>query len=110
MKRITLLIVLTPLLLAGCGPSSAPPIADKPDVIITVDGANHTCVAALYNEPQGSTVPCADLIPFIRDELRMASGSIYDIHALSAAADNAEITKVRSSLAEAGYRFIGGHP
>jgi hypothetical protein len=115
MTRIWI-IMMTPLLLAGCGSStnapstaaSTPTIADKPDVIITVDGAHRTCVAALYSEPQGSTVPCGDLIPFIRDELRIASGSIYDIH--SAAGDNTEMAKVRTSLAEAGYRFIGGHP
>jgi hypothetical protein len=108
MKRTSTLIALTPLLLAGCGSSSTPPIADKPDVIITVDSANHTCVAALYSEPQGSTVPCADLIAFIRDELRIASGSIYDLRALPGA-DNTEVSKVRASLSEAGYRFIGGH-
>jgi len=117
MTRILILIVMTPLLLAGCGsstnaPSAAattPRIADKPDVIITVDGAHHNCVAALYNEAQGSTVPCADLIPFIRDELRIPSGSVFDIHSVPAG-DNTEFTQVRTSLAAAGYRFIGGHP
>jgi hypothetical protein len=118
MTRILILIMVTPLLFAGCGSSSntpapgaasvTPPIADKPDVIITVDGAHHNCVAALYNEAQGSTVPCAELIPFIRDELRIPSGSIYDIHSVPAG-DNTEVTQVRKSLTEAGYRFIGGH-
>jgi hypothetical protein len=118
MTRILILIIMTPLLLAGCGSSSnapaagaasTPRIADKPDVIITVDGAHHNCVAALYSEAQGSTVPCADLIPFIRDELRIPSGSIYDIHPVPAG-DNTEMSKVRTSLTDAGYRFIGGHP
>ena len=119
MMRLSILIMVTPLLLAGCGSSTTtatpgaasvtPPIADKPDVIITVDGAHHNCVAALYSEALGSTVPCADLIPFIRDELRIASGSIYDIHA-NPAGDNTELTQVRTNLTAAGYRFIGGHP
>jgi hypothetical protein len=116
MTRISTLIMTLPLLLAGCGSStnappasaSTPPIADKPDVIITVDGAHHSCVAALYSEAQGSTIPCPDLIPFIRDELRIPSGSIYDIHSVPAG-DNTEMTTVRKSLTEAGYRFIGGH-
>ena len=119
MTRILILIMAMPLLLAGCGSSIntpttgaasvTPPIADKPDVIITVDGSHHNCVAALYSEAQGSTVPCTDLIPFIRDELRIPSGSIYDIHSVPAG-DNTELTQVRTSLAAAGYRFIGGHP
>ncbi len=119
MTRILILIMVTPLLLAGCGSSTntpapgaasvTPPIADKPDVIITVDGAHHNCVAALYNEAQGSTVPCIELIPFIRDELRSPSGSIYDIHTVPAG-DNTDLIQVRTSLAAAGYRFIGGHP
>jgi hypothetical protein len=119
MTRITILIMMAPLLLVGCGSSTnapasgaasvSPPIADKADVIITVDGVHHSCVAALYSEPQGSTVPCEELIPFIRDELRIPSGSIYDIHAV-AAGDTVEMSKVRASLTEAGYRFIGGHP
>ena len=49
MTRILILIMAMPLLLAGCGSSTntpapgaasvTPPIADKPDVIITVDGS-----------------------------------------------------------------------
>ncbi len=118
MKRIFVAIMIAALQLAGCGSSTnapmpgaavTPPIAGKPDVIVTVDGAHHTCVAALYSEAQGSTIPCAELIPFIRDELRVPSGSVYDIHA-TAAADNAQMNQVRSSLTDAGYRFIGGHP
>ncbi|HEV7358139.1 MAG TPA: hypothetical protein VGN99_09085 [Steroidobacteraceae bacterium] len=113
------LVTAASVLLSGCGSSSQtpaheslpipPPIADKPDVIITVDSAHHNCVAALYTEPQGSTVPCAELIPFIRDELRIPSGSIYDIHSVPAG-DNTELTQVRASLTAGGYRFIGGHP
>ena len=117
MTRTSTLILMT-LLLTGCGSSTnapatgaasvTPPIADKADVIITVDGTHHNCVAALYSEAQGSTVACADLIPFIRDELRVPSGSIYDIHSMPEG-DSTELTKVRTSLNEAGYRFIGGH-
>jgi hypothetical protein len=102
------------LLLAGCGSSAngpaavSAPIAAKPDVIITFDGANHTCIVALYTEPQGSTIPCADLIRFLRDELRVTGGAIYDTHVTSNA-DAAEVAKTTQSLKDAGYRFIGGH-
>lgn len=118
MKWIFVAIMIAALQLAGCGSSTnapmpgaavTPAIADKPDVIVTVDSAHHTCVAALYSEAQGNTIPCAELIPFIRDELRVPSGSLYDLHA-TPGADNAQMSQVRTSLADAGYRFIGGHP
>jgi len=97
------------LSLAGCGPSANTPGASMPlksDVIITLDGEHHTCVVALINEPQGSTVQCADVVPFVRDELRLASGSIYDIRT-TAKVDGAERAKVEGTLKGAGYRFIG---
>lgn len=99
--------------IAGCGPSAnapapaAPPIAAKPDVIITFDGKRHACVVALYREEQGSAVPCTDVVPFVRDELRLPSGSIYDVRTISDF-DKAEMAGVGSRLNDAGYRFIGG--
>lgn len=108
------LAALVPLLLIGCGsstnpaPSVPPAIAAKPDVIVTFDGERHTCVVALYNEPEGNIIPCTDVVPFIRDELRVASGSIYDTRTV-AKFDEAEIGKTLQNLKDAGYRFIGGH-
>jgi hypothetical protein len=113
-KSPAFIFISAALLLAGCGSSSkapapvAPAIADKPDVIITFDGERHTCVVALYSEPQGSLIPCADIIPFMRDELRLASGSIYDTRTI-AKFEAAEVGKTIQSLKEAGYVFIGGH-
>jgi hypothetical protein len=100
------------LLLSGCGrsantPASAAPIAARPDVVITFDGKRHTCSVALYSEANGSSVSCGDVVPFVRDELRLSSGSIYEIRA-AADVDEAEISKVDASLKGAGYRFIGG--
>jgi len=99
------------LSLAGCGQSAntpeSPPTAAKPDVIITVDGERRACVVALNSEPQGSAIPCADVVPFLRDELRLASGSSYDIRTISQV-DEAQVTTVDASLKGAGYRFIGG--
>lgn len=112
MRRV--LAISAPLLLIGCGSSSnAPPAASaaigaKPDVIITFDGERHTCVVTLSSEAQGSIVPCADVIPFMRDELRLASGSIYDTRTI-AKTDEAEVAKTTQNLKDAGYRFIGGH-
>ena len=103
-----------PLLLTGCGspvnpPASAPAaIAAKPDVIVTFDGERRTCVVALYSEAQGSMVPCTDIVPFIRDELKVVSGSIYDTRTV-APVDAAEVAKTTQTLKDAGYRFIGGH-
>jgi hypothetical protein len=111
----TSIIGVSPALLPGCGsstnapaPQSAPAIAAKPDVIITVDGVQHACVVALYSEPYGNNIPCTDVIPFLRDELKVPSGAVYDLRTI-ATVDQAEVLKVRADLKDAGYRFIGGH-
>ena len=101
------------ILLAGCGSSTntpvpaPPPIAAKPDVTITIDGERHACVVALASEAQGSAIVCSDVVPFVRDELRLPSGSIYDIRAIPDL-NQAEMAKVEEKLKAAGYRFIGG--
>lgn len=101
------------IMLAGCGsPANGPaptPIASKPDVIITFDEARHTCVVALSSEAQGSAVPCDEVVPFVKEQLRLPSGSIYDVRAISKV-DEAEMAKVGAGLKGAGYRFIGGTP
>jgi hypothetical protein len=113
MRRI-LTISVPLLLLIGCGSANNAPapasaaIAAKPDVIITFDGQRHSCVVALASEVQGSIVPCADVIPFVRDELRVASGAIYDTRTIGTT-DPAEVAKTTQNLKDAGYRFIGGH-
>lgn len=112
MKRLTM--ICAPLLLIGCGSSTnapvpvSPAIAAKPDVIITFDGNRHTCLVALPSEAQGSILPCADVIAFMRDEFRLASGSIYDTRTIGKV-DEAEVASTSQHLKEAGYRFIGGH-
>ena len=106
-----LLLIMGTLSLAGCGPSAStsipPKIAERADVIVTVDGGRHACVVALYKEPQGSAVPCGEVVSFIRDELRVASGGIYDVHTIPEV-DEAELDRVVGNLRDAGYRFIGG--
>ena len=103
-----------PLLLIGCGSSNNAPapvpaaMTAHPAAVITFDGERHMCVVALSSEAQGSIVPCADLVPFMRDELRLASGSIYDTRTI-AKTDEAEVAKTTQNLKNAGYRFIGGH-
>jgi hypothetical protein len=110
MKTLRILI-MSAIALAGCGPSASPSvppkIAARADVIVTLDGVRHTCVVALYNEPQGSLVPCSDVVPFIKDELRVASGAVYDVRTIPAV-DKDELARVAASLNGAGYRFIGG--
>ena len=107
------------LLLAACGSSSnapapqataqtTPALVAKPDVIITVDGVQHACVVALYGEPNGSSIPCTDLIAFIRDELRVPNGAVYDLRT-TPPVDKAEVLKVHAKLKDAGYAFIGAH-
>ena len=98
-----------PLLAGGCGASSGTPpkLAERPDVIITLDGTRHSCLVALEKEPQGSAVPCKDAVSFVKEELRVPRGSIYDIRTVATVGDS-EIASVRDALNDAGYRFIGG--
>lgn len=101
------------IFLAGCGrsanpPGTAPPAgASKPDVTVTFDGKRGKCVVALPSEAHGSSISCADVVPFVKDELRLPSGSVYDIRKIPDV-DEAEIARVRADLNGAGYRFIGG--
>jgi hypothetical protein len=102
------------LLLAACGSRSAgpasnaalPPPDEKADVTIFFDGSRHACVVSLASEAQGSSIPCKDVAAFVRDELRVASGSSYDLR--MSGAEDAEVASVRASLKGAGYRSVGG--
>ena len=105
--RVIVLSGCIPALLVACGSSTPPKLAERADVIVTLDGKRHTCVVALDKEPQGNTVPCKDAVSFVKDELRVARGSIYDVRTI-ANVDNTEIASVRDALNDAGYRFIGG--
>jgi hypothetical protein len=97
------------VLLAGCGPSASTDtkIAERADVTIAVDGKHHDCVVALDKEAQGSSIPCAEVVPFLRDQLRLQGGSVYDVHIIPGI-DAAEMAGLGASLKGAGYRFIGG--
>jgi hypothetical protein len=107
-SRAVLFSGLASILLGGCGSPNTPPrIAEQPNVLITLDGKRHTCVVALDKEPQGSTVPCKEAVSFVKDELRVPGGAIYDIRTI-APVDDTEIASVRDALNDAGYRFIGG--
>src|SRR5271156_4689792 len=88
--RAILLSVFIPMLVAGCGASSGTPpkIAERPNVTITLDGNRHACVVALDKEPQGSTVPCKEAVSFVKDELRVQPGSVYDIHTVAIVGDS----------------------
>jgi len=110
--RALLVAAMLAASLTGCGSpgggtASSPPIASKPDVIVTFDGEHHGCVVALYTESQGSAISCGDVVPFVKDELRLPRGAIYDIRTIPDV-DQAEMSRVGAALDEAGYRFIGG--
>jgi hypothetical protein len=121
MRNVVLMIEARPALalaaillsLAGCGSSTntpapgSPPIGARPDVVVTIDGVHHACLVALYSEAQGSSISCDDVVPFVRDELRLAGGSTYDIRT-TPDADPAQTAKTDANLKGAGYRFIGG--
>jgi hypothetical protein len=100
-------------LITGCAkPTGAPnpvvpPIASRPDVIVTFDGERHACVVALFNEAKGHAMSCDGVLQFIRDDLKLQSGSVYDIRAIPDI-DEAEMHRVTASLNGAGYRFIEG--
>jgi hypothetical protein len=99
-KRTLFGVCMVLAALGGCG------TAEKPDAIVTIDGERHACVVALHNETQGSTVPCSDVVAFLRDELRLAVGSSCDVRTVSDV-DAAEVTRVDAGLKAAGYRLIG---
>jgi len=94
------------LMLSGCGKSGSTSGAAtegrKPDVTVKVDGARHKCMVTLAGEANGSSVACDDVVSFVREELRVPSGSIVDIAAVAGAAD-VETTKVRAAFDGAGY-------
>jgi len=99
--------------LTGCGRSAntpgaaPPPTGSRPDVTVTFDGKRRKCVVALSSEAQGSFISCNEVVPFVKDQLRLPSGSVYDIRKIPDV-DEAEVARVRADLNSAGYRFIGG--
>lgn len=111
--RTLAMIALTAIAaaLAGCGKSDgsseSPRIASHPDVTVKFDGKRRKCIVALSSEAQGNTISCDEVVPFVKDELRLPQGAIYDIGG-TADGHQADLAKVRESLNEAGYRFIGG--
>jgi hypothetical protein len=100
-------------LLIGCaGRTKAPnplppPTAKRPDVIVTFDGGLHACVVALLNEPEGHTMSCDGVLRFVRDDLKLQIGSVYDIRTIPDV-DEAEMHRVAVALNGAGYRFVEG--
>jgi len=100
------------IFLTACGRSAnapgaaPPPAASRPDVTVTFDGKRRKCVVALPSEAHGSSISCADVVPFVKDELRLPSGAAYDIRKIPDV-DEAEVTRVRADLNGAGYRFVG---
>ncbi len=97
-------------LLGGCGQSAHPPTvssepATRAGVIVTFDEKSHGCLVALSSEAQGSAVGCNEVVPFIRDELRVPVGAAYDIRATSTT-DAALVAKVEADLKGAGYRSL----
>ena len=95
------------LALAGCGSSSPAGHVANADVLVTFDGKHHACVVALKDEPQGSSVSCDEVVPFVRDELRVPSGARYDTRSV-ADFDKATIDRVEASLKGAGYQPVAG--
>lgn len=103
------ILLCSPVMLAGCGssnnapaPETAARIKANPDVIITVDDVQHACIVALNSEPQGNSIPCSDVVAFLRDELRVPSGAFYELRT-TPKVDQAEVLKVRDNLKDAGY-------
>jgi hypothetical protein len=95
------------LLLTSCGQSSRGPApaasaASRAEVIVTFDGKRRKCVVALPSEAQGSSISCGDVASFVRDELRVPRGAIYDIRKIPDV-DDTEVAKVSADLNSAGY-------
>jgi hypothetical protein len=113
LKARTLAMIASTAIVAlvGCGKSGSssesPRIASHPDVTVKFDAKRRKCIVALSSEAQGNTIACDEVVPFVKDELRLPQGAIYDIGG-TADGDQADLVKVRESLNGAGYRFIGG--
>src|ERR1700739_3737431 len=109
--RIRPVLASSLILLASCGKSTTgqgpAPVASRPDVTVTFDGKRRKCIVALSSEAQGGSISCDELVPFVKDELRLPSGSIYDIRTGSGV-DDGEIAKILANLNGAGYRPGGG--
>jgi hypothetical protein len=74
---------------------------------VTFDGKRRKCAVKLSSEAQGSSISCDDVVPFVKEELRLPSGSFYDIRT-SSDGDEGELAKIHASLNSAGYRQAGG--
>jgi hypothetical protein len=100
------------ILLTSCGQSAkgpapgAAPAASRAQVTVTFDGKRRKCVVALPSEAQGSSISCADVVSFVRDELRVPAGAMYDIRKIPDV-DDTEVARVSADLNSAGYRFVG---
>ena len=100
------------ILVSSCGQSArspvpaAAPAASRAEVTVTFDGKRRKCVVALSSEAQGNSISCGDVVSFIREELRVPSGAIYDIRKIPDV-DETEVAKVSADLNSAGYRFVG---
>jgi hypothetical protein len=108
--RTVIASIVTTTLFSACGSSSGTSsarLAEKANVTITFDGKRHVCVVALSTEALGNTIACADLIPFLGEQLRLQSGAVYDIQTI-APVDDAAMAQAAAGLKRAGYRFIGG--
>jgi hypothetical protein len=108
--RTVIALIVVAALSSACGSSSGTSsarIAEKPNVTITFDGKRHACVVALSTEAVGNAIACADLIPFLSEQMRLQRGAVYDIQTI-APVDDAELAQAAAGLKHAGYRFIGG--
>jgi hypothetical protein len=97
--RAATLYALVGMLLAACGSSPQ----SKADVTVAMDGVHHVCNVALSKEAQANSIACGDLVPFLRDELRLPSGAVYDLRT-DQNVDPAELATVSANLKSAGYR------
>jgi hypothetical protein len=110
--RATVAAIVVSILLAGCGQSSKDPIpavasaTSRADVTVTFDGKRRKCVVALSKEAQGSSIPCGEVVSFVREELRVPRGAICEVRKIPDV-DEAEVAKVSADLNNAGYRLIG---
>jgi hypothetical protein len=109
--RAILAPTIASLMLTGCGQSAtgpaqgSAPAASKPDVTVTFDGKRRKCIVALSSEAQGNTIPCGDVVSFLKEELRVPGGATYDIRRI-AQVDEAEVAKLGADLNRAGYRSV----
>jgi hypothetical protein len=112
MRKVRTAAFAAASVVAACGASNNAPTsvlpqsANKADVLVTLDSVHHECMVTLSKEEHGNSIACGDIIPFLKDELRLPTGATFDVRTTQEVS-KADSGNLRKSLSAAGYRSVG---